>query len=139
MLTFVAAQPAAALVDCDALKRLVSLVQEDQFQSATTVEGATFCQTSKDPSGVAVFHCGWGYDYRSPGAEAAFSDLLFNVEACWPSVTATPQRAPVNHPDSFDQRLYDLNRAQISVSLKDKARLAETYVFIAVQRVAKQN
>lgn len=39
----------------------------------------------------------------------------------------------MNHPDSYAARRYELARAEVRLSVKDKAALGKTFVFIRVQ------
>jgi hypothetical protein len=38
----------------------------------------------------------------------------------------------VNHPDFYDLQTFQLNGLEIGVSLKDKAGLSETYIFLRI-------
>jgi hypothetical protein len=62
----------------------------------------------------------------------AFESLLGQVEACANPIAADP--SSVNHPDSYDLRQFSSGVGMISVSLKDKGALNQTYVFLRVER-----
>lgn len=87
------------------------------------------CAFSTDMSGARSLACRWAFPYRAPEANTAFSRLLDEVAACGGAPSATAD-APVNHPDSYDLRLFDFRGDMIAVSLKDKGALGETFVFL---------
>ncbi len=95
--------------------------------------GEVACKRSLGLSGARSLNCAWPFAYRVAEARAAFEALSADVENC-----AVPARAPapgVNHPDSYDLRLYSYQGGAVAVSLKDKAALRETYVFLRMETV----
>ncbi|MEM9044752.1 MAG: hypothetical protein AAGC81_08640 [Pseudomonadota bacterium] len=66
---------------------------------------------------------------RSPEAESDFKALSLKIEECLtPSVGIDDQ--DVNHPDTFTARLYRIGDTEVSISLKDKASLGQTLIFL---------
>ena len=97
-----------------------SLGTEDAFSNAE-------CSTSLVLGGGTSFDCAWGFDYRSVEATLAFELLVEQVAECGELITAQDQQ--VSHPDSYDLRQYSVDGKEVSVSLKDKGALNQTYVF----------
>ena len=97
-----------------------SLGTEDAFANAE-------CSTSLVLGGGTSFDCSWGFDYRSAEATQAFISLVDKVATCGALITAQDQQ--VSHPDSYDLRQYSVDGKEVSVSLKDKGALNQTYVF----------
>ena len=79
-----------------------------------------------------AYHCQWSHSFRSDAAQAAFDDLGETVAACFPAAKAVRDQ-PVNHPDFYDLRSYDLGGTELALSLKDKAALGKTFVFLHVR------
>lgn len=107
----------------------------------TTAEAVTFarspaevanCGRSLGLDGTKALHCGWPFGYRSADAGTAFEALLKGVGECAVAIAMEP--SIVNHPDSYDLRQFQLGTATVSVSLKDKAALEETYLFLRVEQ-----
>lgn len=102
---------------------------------ALAIEGAPIlnmeCSRSIALGGATSHSCAKGFAYRSEAAHETFAQMLQDVAGC-----ATPimNRAPsVSHPDSYDLRQFETPHMIVSVSLKDKASLSETYVFLRAQ------
>ena len=60
----------------------------------------------------------------------AFEDLVGAVADCGKVRQPKKAAADVNHPDSFDQKVFDVGAGRVSVSLKDKGALQQTYIFV---------
>lgn len=58
--------------------------------------------------------------------------MLGDVRQCADPITVPP--SVVNHPDSYDLLQFNFGPAIVSVSLKDKAALAKTYVFLRIEQ-----
>ena len=86
------------------------------------------CSRSLDLRGVWSVTCGWGYAYRSDDASEAFHVLLDLIEVCGRYIGE--DTAQVNHPDSYALHMFSIQETQISVSIKDKGALAQTWVFL---------
>ncbi len=85
------------------------------------------CSTSLVLGGGTSFDCAWGFEYRSVEANDAFEILVEQVAECGALITVQDQL--VSHPDSYDLRQYSVDGKEVSVSLKDKGALNQTYVF----------
>lgn len=72
--------------------------------------------------------CGWAFGYRSGVADKAFEDISDMVGDCARFRGTDP--STVSHPDSYSLRQYLIGSDMISVSLKDKAGLNQTMVFL---------
>lgn len=84
----------------------------------------TTCSDPPDPV------CRWTFAYRADAAVAAFEHLAEKLTRCLgPPVD---EDAPVNHPDSYRLVQFGAPDAVISLSLKDKASLQSTFVFLRV-------
>lgn len=90
------------------------------------------CTHSLMLSGGAQVHCGWAFPYRDPAATTVFEHLVTTVTNCLGEAARMTADQDVNHPDFYDLRTFQLNGREIGVSLKDKAALSETYVFLRV-------
>ncbi len=77
-------------------------------------------------------HCGWAFPYRAPEATAAFERLVTTIAACLGAEASVTADLDVNHPDFYDLRTFQSKGREIGVSLKDKAGLSETYVFLRI-------
>lgn len=88
------------------------------------------CTSSLQLGGGQQVQCGWPFAYRSDEAIAAFARLNDAVTACLGPEVAITQDQSVNHPDFYDLRIYRIDAQEIGVSLKDKAALQQTYVFL---------
>lgn len=86
------------------------------------------CSRTLELGGIIAVTCGWAYSYRSDAALGTFAMLLNDVEACGKAIVG--DESLVSHPDSYDLRLFAVGSAEISVSLKDKGALQQTWVFL---------
>ena len=71
------------------------------------------------------------FDYRAPEAEMMRRHLASGLKACL-RATAVAAETGVNHPDSYDQQRFRAEGAELSLSLKDKAALDKSFVFLRV-------
>lgn len=70
--------------------------------------------------------------YRNAGAEALASKLWSGLMTC----RAGQERAedlPVNHPDSYLLKIWDIETGIYRLSIKDKAALGATFVFLSFE------
>jgi hypothetical protein len=88
------------------------------------------CGRSMFMSGQTSAHCSWAFPYRDAAARAAYETLVRRLTAC-PDAQA-PKKAgkAVNHPDTYDQREIRVMDTNVSISLKDKAGLEQSFVFL---------
>jgi len=111
---------------CDSL---LSVSDNTRFDLPGT-DSAGLCIRSLTISGGAQLHCRWPFAYRTTDATVAFHALRGAVAQC---LNVAPQMDfPVNHPDFYDLRMFHTARQDIGVSIKDKAALQQTYVFLRV-------
>jgi len=92
------------------------------------------CTHSLELGGALSLHCARAFDYRSPDAATAFDGLLQQVSAC--AVAFDRDDQAVSHPDSYDLRQFQMGSGIISVSLKDKGSLNQTYLFLRVSQAS---
>ncbi|WP_299732879.1 hypothetical protein [uncultured Tateyamaria sp.] len=91
---------------------------------------AGICAISQDLSGARAVNCRWPFDYRVQAATDAFTRLLDATAQCLNTEGVSDQG--VNHPDSYDLRTFDTDTGQVSVSIKDKGALQQTFIFLRV-------
>ncbi len=121
-----------ALSFCDAMARL----GVDGGALALPDEGTIAdCTTSLQLGGGQQVQCGWPFAYRAEEATAAFGRLNDAVTACLGPDVAITQDQSVNHPDFYDLRIYRSANQEMGVSLKDKAALQQTYVFLRISEL----
>ena len=111
---------------CDSL-----FAQPEQSQIILPgTQSAGICARSLTLSGGSQIHCRWPFEYRAPSAVNAFEALSTAVATCLNIAPIADQ--PVNHPDFYELRTYRVDGQDIGVSLKDKAALQQTYVFLRI-------
>ncbi|MGR3614489.1 MAG: hypothetical protein ACU0BB_00420 [Paracoccaceae bacterium] len=100
--------------------------------SGVTLQGQNpDCQKVVLSDGDALV-CQWSFAYRSSHVEAAIKALVGEIENCSQAkVSGVP--AGVNHPDTHTVYQYGTERMQITASLKDKAALGQSFVFLKIQ------
>ena len=72
--------------------------------------------------------CHWKFDFRAKAAEDRFVHVGQVLQGCFGN--ALPPQVGVNHPDSYTQKIFETGDGKVSVALKDKGGLAESYVFL---------
>lgn len=92
------------------------------------------CKASRMLSGATQTHCAWVFAYRDPAATEAFDQLIQAVAGCLGDTAHKHDDPDVNHPDFYDLQIFDIDGHEVGVSLKDKAALSETYVFLRLTR-----
>jgi hypothetical protein len=136
------AMPSFAAADCAEVNALIGTAGSgpgdgvsDRFDAAANLllQGVETCAATTALSGGTEFHCAWAFPYRSDAARTAFAALNSSVGTCLSSPVRTDTDQRLNHPDSYDLRLYEADRARLSLSIKDKAALGKTYVFLRVR------
>jgi hypothetical protein len=65
------------------------------------------------------------FPHRADASRAAFARLVDGIRQC-PAVLSDRPDAPVNHPDFYTAHVFELPRAALTLSLKDKAALSRT-------------
>lgn len=89
------------------------------------------CATSRALSGPVSNHCYWSFPYRSALATQSFETLVQRVTKC-ANAQVHSKEDTVNHPDTYDLRRFTIAGKIVDVSLKDKAALQQTIVFLRV-------
>ena len=119
------AHPLLAGTFCDALFRNdASLGQDDAKCSINLLQG-----------GISQMSCHWDFSYRSTESLLRFEDIQAEIENCLGTDAALPADTQVNHPDSFELRQYEGQGARVALSLKDKAGLDQTLVFLSISAI----
>ncbi|WP_306115879.1 MULTISPECIES: hypothetical protein [unclassified Roseovarius] len=129
--------PAMACADiCSDLRDLVDHAEGGDFQISQIeiAAGTPECSVSQDERGGRTTLCFWTFAYRDTAATTAFERLDQDVRRCFSDATILPADSTVNHPDSYQLRRYQRGRLVISVSLKDKAALSQSLVFLRIDR-----
>jgi hypothetical protein len=88
------------------------------------------CSFSLDTQGAKSANCNWAFSYRSAEATGAFKDMLAELSACADMASGIETDQSVNHPDFYDLRLMRIAGGDVGLSIKDKAAIQQTYVFL---------
>jgi hypothetical protein len=62
-----------------------------------------------------------------------FKALGQELESCIGDRAVLSDDQNVNHPDFYEARMFLLDQAKVSVSVKDKSALGSTFVFVSVE------
>lgn len=101
---------------------------------ASLGDDTTVCRESALLGGITQHSCYWVFDYRAEQAATWLNTLRSQVEDCMGPDTAMAGDAQVNHPDSFDLHQYEGQGRRVALSLKDKAGLNQTLVFLSISQ-----
>ncbi|MEP5154554.1 hypothetical protein [Planktotalea sp.] len=99
------------------------------FLEQATTQAAS-CGTSLQTGGARSTYCYVSYAYRSAQANNALAHLDTTLSTCFERRIPSGAGEIVNHPDSFNQIEYCDASGTYSLSLKDKAGLGETLIFL---------
>ena len=91
------------------------------------------CTRSLSQGGLVAMNCRWKFGYRVAAADVAHGALLEAVRHCVPNAHVVLEEAPVNHPDSYLATTFDAGTVTVAVTLKDKAALGASFVFLRVE------
>lgn len=94
--------------------------------------GASYCLVTMKPQ-RRWYRCTWEFPYRAKRAYAKFDELIGRVNECIGQQVTLHTDQSVNHPDYYSLLRYEMEQAEVSVSVKDKGALGSTFVFIKVQ------
>lgn len=97
-----------------------------------TLPGAETCAMATSLTGQRVYYCAWKFEYRADGAQATFDAFNRSLQDCFGNRAQISRDQPVNHPDFYDLRQYQLDQIEVTVSIKDKSAMQSTYVFVRV-------
>lgn len=125
------ASTASADVFCDDILAL----QDGTTETMTLSDVAVTCGKGTAIGNRAFLHCAWPFEFREPDAKATFERTSKALETCPNTLRRPFKDQGVNHPDSYDLHIFDMPKAEISLSLKDKGGLQKTYVFLRIQEV----
>ena len=102
------------------------------YDATLVLDGASFCAVTRK-SNRSWYHCGWEFPYRAQQAYDTFDAFVARVNDCVGQRATLYSDQSVNHPDYYSLRRYEMEQADVSVSVKDKGALGNTFVFIRVQ------
>ena len=94
--------------------------------------GASSCSVTRK-SKRTWYHCAWEFPHRAEQAYDTFDRFVERLNDCVGRRATVHSDRSVNHPDHYASRRYELNQAEVSVSIKDKSALGRSFVFIRVQ------
>jgi len=97
-----------------------------------TLAAASYCALTKR-SKTTGYHCEWEFPYRAEDAYDTFHGFVGEMNECIGQQATLHDDQSVNHPDFYALRRYEMEQAEVSVSVKDKSALGNTFVFIRVQ------
>ena len=90
------------------------------------------CTRSLMLSGDVQTHCRWAFPYRAQAATQAFEALNVAISRCLGPTARMTSDPDVNHPDFYDLQIFQFGDQEIGISLKNKAALSQTFVFVRV-------
>ncbi|MEM9577847.1 MAG: hypothetical protein AAF999_12635 [Pseudomonadota bacterium] len=115
---------ALVALDCDVLQRFAT--DNELFPLNGKLPQ---CTRSRTLGGGTSDDCHWSFPYRSEAAYSSFARVSKQLQSCSGDVQFE-QEPRVNHPDSYDQITATIGDTDLSLSLKDKAALSETLIFL---------
>lgn len=115
----------AAAQDCAPLA-----AQRVDYTAITPLTAGAECREVLTLSEGRQLHCHWPHTYRAASAQAQFDALVALTTDCLGAGALEPQDLAVNHPDFYDLRQFSDAAGGVSISLKDKGALQQTYVFM---------
>ena len=104
----------------------------DGRDAIVTLAGASYCQVTKR-SRRSAYHCGWEFPFRAQEAYDTFDEFARQANDCVGRHAILHSDRSVNHPDYYASRRYEMEQADLTVSVKDKSALGRTLVFIRIQ------
>lgn len=87
------------------------------------------CGTTAGLNNAQTATCRWDFDLRAKHARMLFEARLAELQSCLPQYSQKTDD-PVNHPDSYLLETFSQGSTRISISLKDKAQLQQSFVFL---------
>ena len=106
------------------------------YSVTRTLSGASYCFVTKK-SKRNWYHCSWEFPYRAKDAFDTFDEFVREMSECIGQHATVHADQSVNHPDYYSLRRYEMEQAEVSVSVKDKVSLGRTFVFIRVQHIKR--
>ncbi len=107
-------------------------VQAETVRDILTDVGMSqaICSFSLDTRGTKSANCNWAFSYRSAEATGTFKDKLAMLSVCADKASGIVTDQSVNHPDFYDLRLMRIAGGEVGLSIKDKAAIQQTFVFL---------
>lgn len=102
------------------------------YNVTLSLADASHCSVTKR-SKRSWYSCRWDFPYRATQAYQTYDAFVERMSGCIGQRATMHSDQSVNHPDYYDLRRFELTQADVSVSVKDKAALENTFVFIRVQ------
>jgi len=106
------------------------------YDTAHVLPGAWYCAILEDKEKMS-YQCAWKYPLGDKQAHGAFKALVKQMKACIGGLAQEQTDRPVNHPDFYAARYYQLPHGEVSVALKNKSSLTSTLVSLGVTRFAE--
>jgi len=99
---------------------------------------ANSCAMSLLLSGSRSYHCMWKFPYRAGTAREVFDGFNAAFENCLPGQMKIRNDQSVNHPDFYKRAQYQAGPVVIGISLKDRAQLHGSFVFLRITGATPQ-
>ena len=109
------------------------------WMNALQPAGTDTCALANGEAGLRLYYCSWSFPYRTGEARRWFHQLDQKIGTCVNNQQQPKQDDPVNHPDSFILKSIQARGVEVSVSVKDKAALDRSLVFIRFQKTPKNS
>jgi hypothetical protein len=117
-------------------EKLNSISSLQDYLEGVTSKSAR-CGTTLQQGGAQAIHCYVEFQYRAQQATTDLAHLHSDLSTCFDEQIPIGAGQIVNHPDSFDQIEYCGQSHRYSLSLKDKAGLAQTLIFLSASQSLK--
>ncbi|WP_424977926.1 hypothetical protein [Leisingera sp. S232] len=132
-----------ALADCSGANAVTDAIrlgalEADQWDAVpgllrVTGKAPHHCARAAGLEGGSASYCAFVFPFRSLAASETFSGLLERFAEC-PAVPELTTAGPaVNHPDSYELKVFQLGAETVSLALKDKGGIAQTYIFVRIE------
>jgi hypothetical protein len=121
---------------CAQMTDLTLQARSNFVTAPASLKTAENCRMVRSLAGGNAYHCSWKFPYRDAAAQTVFEDFNQSLRSCFAGGQEVVQDVGVNHPDSYTQHQHLTDDVVVSVSIKDKGALQETYVFVNVQGVS---
>lgn len=100
--------------------------------SKFTMSDAWYCVIDEDIE-KSSHRCTWKYPYVSNRAQRTYQETLAEINTCIGADAREYKAKPVNHPDSYESYIYQLQDNEIRVTLKNKIALNSKLISIIVE------
>ncbi|MEM7669147.1 MAG: hypothetical protein AAF317_08340 [Pseudomonadota bacterium] len=124
--------PAGGKTLCSAVVDAIDQMNgPDASNAQLDLSGATSCGSARERGGTAVY-CYWEHPFRAETSQRQVDELDTGLRGCLGLPADGLADQSVNHPDTYDLRIYDREGIQISLSRKDKGALNRSLVFLRI-------